>query len=207
MFCSLIYNVFQDYCIKNYKTFQNNEFHLSREEQVKRRTDVLYFDNGNPKKDKIEEYKLKGPTDETPIFRDLILKEDFYTAYEMTPVMNKFTAQIKRLIDELSKYGIEFYKETKEKKEIAEEDIKKTERDERIVEYAKRIEICKTVTRAENKKKRKKKPELEYEEVEVEEEIEIEVPDEDDNGPKIRTEIGPNGEIIEVIEEEVEDDF
>ena len=121
--------------------------------------------------------------------------------------MNKFTAQIKRLIDELSKYGIEFYKETKEKKEIAEEDIKKTERDERIVEYAKRIEICKTVTRAENKKKRKKKPELEYEEVEVEEEIEIEVPDEDDNGPKIRTEIGPNGEIIEVIEEEVEDDF
>lgn len=42
--------------------------------------------------------------------------------------------------------------------------------------------------------------------MEVEEEVEIEVPDdedEDEGGKKVHTEIGPNGEIIEVIEEEL----
>lgn len=68
----------------------------------------------------------------------------------------------------------------------------------------KRIEICKTVTRDENKKKRKEKPKDEFIEVEEEVEVEVEVTDDEDDGEKVTTQVGPNGEIIEIIEEEEE---
>ena len=163
----------------------------------------------NKKKDKIEEYKLSGPNDEFPIWRDFIKKADFEVA--LVPAnMTKFVDEMKRLFDAMAKYGIDFYTEAKEKKEIADEEKKKAEREEKIKAIAARVEICKTVTRQENKKTARKKEEPEYEEVEVEEEIEVEVPidlDEDGEGGNgnIKTEIGPNGEIIEIIEEEVSD--
>ena len=93
----------------------------------------------------------------------------------------KFTEQIRRLFDSMGKYGIDFYKETKEKKEIELEDQKKVLREEKIKVIRERIEICKNVTRDENLKK-KNKTKVQVEEVieEVEEEVLIQIDDDND---------------------------
>lgn len=90
---------------------------------------MIYFDNGNPKKDKIPEYKLSGPNDEFPIWRDHIILDDFKTALKKTDITAKFTEQLKKLFDAMGKYGIDFYNDAKEKKEIEEEDAKKENRE------------------------------------------------------------------------------
>ena len=81
----------------------------------------------------------------------------------------------------MGKFGIDYYKETKEKKEIEQEDQKKVLHEEKVKQIEERIEVCKTVPRVLNQKQ--KKPQAEKEEtVEVIEEIIeeiIEMPDND----------------------------
>jgi hypothetical protein len=79
---------------------------------------VIFFDKGNPKKDTIPEYKPVSVSDERPIFRDRIPREDFGTAFSKNDITNQFVDQIRRLFDSMGKFGIDYYKETKEKKEI-----------------------------------------------------------------------------------------
>ena len=121
-------------------------------------------------------------TDERPVFRDRIPKEDFASALGKNDITNQFIEQIRRLFDAMGKYGIEYYRETKEKKEIEQEDLKKLAHDEKVRQIAERIEICKTVARVQNKKQQKKAKEEQQQEEIVEEVVEeiIEMPDNED---------------------------